>query len=357
MKNLLNDAPDYQVQFFEKQDQLYMKTKEGDVNLNTLLKYANFNHIQFDDADFNDYLKAMMGTFCCKPGGFSNGGDIETLQQETRYKELSVAEIFAINIYTGNDFYRSCNDFLRGNYAKYLKTEINIRELLLTTAMASSGLNKITDTVNVDYVFRGENLTQNKIDERINGVKNRQRNGSYVSTETAFTSTSINNPQSGFVKDLTSNIPEQKNCAVGVIYQNARGMNVAGLSSWGGSEIDGEEFLMPPSTQVEWTGYYQEGGKFIFTAKSICSPSHMLEKTLEVGDAEKPIVYNNVKPITPPATEQTDLPSSASNRPPLPKAPPPPPPSSSNRPPLPKAPPPPPPSSSNRPPLPKAPPP
>lgn len=278
IKELLKPGGDH-ISYEKDGDDLLFIFKEKAHNLTELLKYANLNHLVFDDEDFQNYINTIFSTFRCRPDM-----DPREARKTGLYDNLSDAEMCAINIYTGPDFYRTCNSFLRDPVSCY-GNAITPRETLLTAVMMTSGLGKISDTKTVDYTFRGESkLPPEVVQQRIESMERQDLSLPPVTIESAFTSTAQGKPHGAFVEGFTEPSPGQKGATSGVVFSDLRAMNVSGLSQWG--NIDGEEYLIPP-TQMQWVAHRQTGqDQHIFIAKPVSTLTGLTAKHLEMPAPE-----------------------------------------------------------------------
>jgi hypothetical protein len=267
---------------FIKQDKEYFIVLNGNIHsLKQLLGFVNFNQITFSNGALNryhDYIdsdilkaKPWMMSLIHRP----TDEDFIKADPEGLCKNLNLAEKEAINIYTGA-YYMAMNTFLRGDF-DFIESwsgpqEINsvLREILLHSAVAISGLNKMPDytpPVNSDgstsvYLYRGENYIPDAV---LSHRKWAVEEGGGVTFENGFISSAYNEPVSGFFGEDSKS---------GIMFKNLKGKKVTPLSAFG----DGEREVLFPPTHIQWLYYKNvisdiyKNTIAIFLAKPVTAP-------------------------------------------------------------------------------------
>ena len=187
--------------------------------------------------------------------------DERLLQSDIHQREslgkLSYAEKISINIYTGVD-HEEINGILRG-----LEAPENFDRYLMDIAVSSQGLNSLP-TIELPTISRMQDKFG--LDDMISLQENHG-----VEEAKGFISTSY--------KTL------DKFGDVQIIYKNIRGVSIDALSEY----PDEREYLIPPSTQVRYTGHKIVNDRHIFTAQGAnvlldqskeASPVEMVEKEI-----------------------------------------------------------------------------
>lgn len=234
------------------------------INLSNALKYANFNHFSFSDADYSHYVD-----FLTKQGNFKrNDSRIKpetregTLPTEnyfqTREKQFKViseatfAEKCAINIYTKQDeqkdktsYYAIMNSFLRGDTSYFQKNSTNLsadcNELLAHLGMCISGLNKTPHQPLPEVAWREvpdmpEFVTLESIEARKTGK---------VTNHMGMVSTNKGRP-----KDMGTSAGGNY-----MMFKNVKGIDVSPYSKFGSPAGGAEREILMPPTQIAWTNH------------------------------------------------------------------------------------------------------
>lgn len=279
LKNLLSDI--HSVKFVKKGKDYVVVFSGKSYPLKELLEFVNFNQITFSAAMLDKYHQYIDTDIINEKPWLPNvygrptAQDFKNADPEGIAKKISLAEKEAINIYTGSAYFRM-NAFLRGNLNSAIDTdnpkEIDRRfkEILLNSAVAISGLNKMPDFIpppNHDgsvskHLYRGEYSVPDAVLEK------RQRavqEGGDITLEGGFLSTAYQRPAEGF-------FGESAKC--GIMFINLKGKNITPLSQFGSGE---REVLMPP-THIQWryhkdvkSDYYQTTVA-LFLAKPVTAP-------------------------------------------------------------------------------------
>ncbi len=251
-----------------------------DYDMDAILKYANFNHLSFNQADEAGYLKMISSDKVVfpaakpnplyNPATGENSQPIDMIGKEKiealdkffieRDKELVAleqAERLALNIYTTTMFYQDSNAMLRGEFKQNkLNKEGYLRELICSTGMALAAINKAPGEKPIN-TFRGEKVKKEFAalsQERIEAAKT-----GGVTIISAFTSTAMEKPSANFAfnnEDIDDN--------VGIVYNNLVGKDLRGLTAFPHER----EFLIPP-TQIQWEYHALTKGGHLFSAKPV----------------------------------------------------------------------------------------
>lgn len=239
-------------------------------NISLLLEAADFNQLLIDRKAMKEYPLILQGNKKLhqpdlkkqKILHFPTEKDFRKLDVNGSCKNVSYAEMLAINIYTTN-FYSKMNPFLRGDMtviaeaAKQGKNTLNTKaqELLLSCCLAASGLNKVTETSAIPKgSFRGDTRLPDFV------LRERMKAASVgkVTQIGAFTSTSM----------------EKKSAFAGKVqtkFYNLIGKNIASISAFPKEK----EFLIPP-TQMQWTAVEinKKTGVIYLMGKPVSSPDY-----------------------------------------------------------------------------------
>lgn len=201
------------------------------INLRDLLEKANLNHLNLDNADIQKYADLFTSVY-----RENQGPPISTLKR--KIPELEYGEVLAINRYTyKGDYYM--NTLLRdANALGIYSTPMAI----LDSAIAAHGLNKLPD-ITLPHVIRYQGKDTLSI-----LLKNVEQGK--ITQEKGFISTSLNNLN-----------PINSYNSVRIIFNDIRGKYITPISQFQYYFNKEEEYLIPPSTQVEWTGYSKEKNK------------------------------------------------------------------------------------------------
>ena len=242
-------------------------------NLTEILKYANLNHVSLSDADTKAYLELISSDnvkfgphrpnvenpqvpLAVKGQENIKNLDAEFIAKDPSLNNLNQAERMAINIYS-TGFYKNANAMLRGGNVN-VQDKAQLKELICTTAVAISGLNKIDSEIPVN-TFRGEkNLPQAVLKSRIEAA---EKGG--VTIETGFISSSDQKPDAAFAfKDNVNDVN------IGIEFHDLKGKNIKPLSAFPNER----EFLIPP-TQVQWQHHATVKGGHLFSARPATTPT------------------------------------------------------------------------------------
>lgn len=188
-------------------------------NFSQIIKYTNFGHIYFTEADFNAYLR------------FESTQSVRSSLYwwTPRLKNLHLAEMKAINLYTGRHFVEM-NSLLRG-YAE------PTRGWVIHTVMCASGLAKLPPTT-VTACYRGETIYDKAVHETRISYCEQQK----TTQIRGFISASVTAPLGYDVK---------------IHFKNVRGGEVSRISEFNFES----EFLALP-TSVRWLSYDSSSDTF-----------------------------------------------------------------------------------------------
>jgi hypothetical protein len=225
-----------------EKDRMYVMREGEEIDLSKLLRKVNLNHVKLPQEALDKYESLYdRGIYPTNNyGGVPTrevmrfrieGGDPE---QKEVLNKLTYAEQVAINIYTSGE-YSNINDILRGN-----KPPQDFDKKLVDIAIASQGLNKLP-SVKLHTVIRTQNL--HGLDEMINKALNHE-----IEENKGFTSAAHTPYNEGEVQ---------------IIYDNVQGVSVDSISA----NVGENEYLIPPSTQIKYTGYKFINGKHVFSAE------------------------------------------------------------------------------------------
>ncbi len=211
-----------------------------ELNLSSLFKKANFNHIQFDKTDSEKYLNHFSQNVYYYQEPYYN----------SEHYNLTKAEVHAIQGYTGAEYY-SINNLLYGNaFAFSYYDQPILKTVVLETMMLASGLNKVPRACSLDMPsYRGEKTPYHEIQERIDIIDN---GGGIIPTK-AFNSTSLD-PDVARAFSVSSIVE----------FDGAYGKNIMDFSSFPGEQ----ELLLSPS-QIYWESYEVVDGTYVFHAKVV----------------------------------------------------------------------------------------
>lgn len=218
---------------------ILFENEEHPYNLKHIFKYANLEHLRFEEQDFEGYLGYL------KKGSLksSNLGEGAESLRRFNYPDLHVAEMHAINIYTSS-YYRSMNALLRGQYS-FSKAK-STKDVILHTVFCGSALSKVPDN-KVERSSRGESIyDQNLLNQKVNLAKTKG-----VTEFSGFVSTGIGE-YGGYVG------------SVKYIFTNLRGKYVSPLSHYPNER----EYLIPP-TMIQISKYTKIGDQHIFDVSPV----------------------------------------------------------------------------------------
>jgi hypothetical protein len=242
---------------------MYVTRNGEEININKLLKNVNLGHVQLPEKSLRDYEflyendKDLRSTVPSR-NKFEQKISKADIHQQSTLKQLSYAEKIGINIYTGGD-YTEMNGILRGS-----ESPQNFDKHLMNIAVASQGLNSLP-SIDLPIVSRREG--QYGLAKMLEMQKNHE-----VEQVKGFLSTATET-QTGFGE-------------VQIIYKNVQGVNIAAISTFPKEK----EYLVPPSTQIKYTGHKIVDGVNIFTAeganvlldkKRTLSPTERVEKVTD----------------------------------------------------------------------------
>lgn len=244
-QNTPTSDPNYEkkVTFSVENNQLWVELHDQNnekVNMSELLKKVNFGHVSLPETDLKKYEdlyennQKMNGEVLSKEDFKKRISETDLTQQEYLPK-LSHAEMLAINSYSSSN-YTEMNGLLRGT-----KIPNDPAKTLIENAIASQGLNKVPD-IELPVVTRYQD------EYGLDKMKDMANLGK-VDEVPAFISTAFEG-QKGFG-------------TVQIIYENVRGKSISALSQYPHEQ----EYLIPPTTQIKFTGHKFENGKHTFTAE------------------------------------------------------------------------------------------
>lgn len=215
----------------DSSDLLKFDTGE-EFNLTDIFKFANMSHLGLSPSDYSLYEQHLINP------SFKTWG--QPLQ--SKLPDLTLAEMAAIYIYTGNTRYIEMNALLRGTYPYGTENASTLRSIICHTVMCASGLAKTPDS-NIAVCYRGETL-YNK-EEHYKRIQAAAVHG--VIELSGFVSTSVQ-------KSLAFD------CNVQFSITNLTGKYIAQLSE----KPSEHEFLILP-TQVQMKDYEYKDGHHSFT--------------------------------------------------------------------------------------------
>ena len=240
-KNLLNaDKTKPKVTTRVQNNIMYAIHNGQEININELLKNVNLNHVNLHENDLRGYeILYTKDSNLKNTVPSSNNFDERIVQSDIHQQEslskLSYAEKVAINVYTSSQ-YDDMNGILRGCNAPQ-----DFDRCLMDIAVASQGLNSLP-SIELPTVTR----MQGKYD--LDKMMKMQKNHEIEQVQ-------------GF---LSTSYETQKHFGdVQIVYENVRGVSIAALSEF----PDEKEYLIPPSTQIKYTGYKFIQGRHVFTSE------------------------------------------------------------------------------------------
>jgi hypothetical protein len=241
--------------------------------INEIIKHADLSHINIADSNLQeayiDFLKNKAinkPTFEEKLGVFITEQEFIDRDLKQVSGNLSYAEKCAINLYTGAEC-SDMNQLLRGSPNLGHNPLLSLQTAILNVSFCASGLNKIP-VQSYSFAIRSESLLPQPIlDQRLAAVENAD-----ITFERGFVSTSsaaINIQFDGPVKILFTG---------GIL-----GQDISHLSYYPGEA----EVLMIP-TQMKWSGYTEQNGKYYLHAQPV--------RTLSGLSVESQAVLEKVSP-------------------------------------------------------------
>ncbi|MBS0290146.1 MAG: hypothetical protein JSS07_08955 [Proteobacteria bacterium] len=225
--------------------EIHVKFDDIDIDMSSLYKKVNFNHLYLDEKDSDSYINNIDAhvSYGYDDGVYRNEGiGVQTIAP------LSQAEIKAIRNFTGSG-YVSVNNMLYGK-TDWIWSE---NEAVIESVLIASGLNKISPSEAVDtYTYRSESsVPLEQVNHRIDLVNH----GGGITHEPAFMSTSAD------YKVSLNFSPFNKDKSI-IIFEEAYGKDISQISYF----PDEQEFLLMPSTII-WDGYEYKDGIHFFHAK------------------------------------------------------------------------------------------
>lgn len=240
---------------YNSKGDLEVKVNHQIYNLSKILQYADFEQLQLDDNKLEHYPKFLQEEAKTKPeillnaekNIFPTSENFSNRDPEGKFNYLSYSEKLAINVYTGKS-YSTINSFLRNNgkmteftklSSEKLTTEI--KEILLSTCIASSGLSKF-DSSKIEqkkeelYRFEDSSKMMPVLNQRMEDIKTQE-----VSPNKSFVSTSKNPKIAGFEKFDTRLKLQQEGL-------NLIGKDISLLSRFPKEA----EILLPPGTEIKF---------------------------------------------------------------------------------------------------------
>jgi len=230
-----------QAQFTKDGNVLYVKHNGEKINFSELLSKVNLTQMSLDSESVKAYEND--GTMHAKSPSrevFAERIAQADVKQQQSLGKLKYGEMLAVFKYT-TESYKPMNALMRGQHADLAIKDIP--DLVAHVAVASYALTKVPD-IELPYVVRNQDTYGlNKMLEKAQTHE--------VSVEQSFISTAMSSQ-----KDF--------NGGVQVIYKNVHGKSISAIS-----EIPyEEEYLIPPSTQLQWTGHQvSESGQHVFTVE------------------------------------------------------------------------------------------
>lgn len=258
-------------------------------DFNRVLKFANWNHIHYDNKQYEEYLQFLESLPVAEgpssptsplPGMWKNKSeivktksahkkyalmerDIDENDEKHLYSHLSRAEKMALNIYTNNN-YTEINKLLRGT-TNDMDVD-SIHKVLLHSAMSVSALTKRNDNpMDIQHLLRRINV------EAFQFLKAATDEGK-IQTQTAFASTALEKSPANTFSELGS-----KGDLGMVISGQSPGLPLIAISAMP-KEL---EYLLSPSTQLHFLGKVQEDDTYLASAEVIVSPLGLTERTEE----------------------------------------------------------------------------
>ncbi|MGX6960407.1 MAG: ADP-ribosyltransferase [Rickettsia endosymbiont of Pentastiridius leporinus] len=249
VQDLINDYnnPNKKIQLFKNnKNEIILKKNNAQISLSEFMKNVNLNHISLPKQAIKKYaeigfprleLKTINNTqSIVSLPPLTHNQFLERIEntntpQTKDLKKLEYGEMAAINQYTSFK-YQDINNLLRDSNSLPIE---KIPEMIMHIAVASHGLNKIPD-IKLPIVIR--NQQSELLNEYINNVKENK-----VTAEKAFISTSYESQENFNSKNKSEGIK--------IIFKDVKGKDISPLSQYPNEK----EYLLPPSTQLKWSGY------------------------------------------------------------------------------------------------------
>ncbi|RUR14535.1 hypothetical protein [Legionella septentrionalis] len=228
-------------------------------DLTEIVAHANLDHLTFNQFDLNRYETYCRNDSQVKPENedeeFPEDAYFKQQDKNNIFKDTSYAEKLALNIYT-TDYYEKMNPFLRGYYDFSTKTNAEIRDVIVHSALCGFALGKAPN-VEIDGAFRYEGIYSQ--DVLANRIKISEEGGAEVLR--------------GFISTAEEPAHTFKD-QVAITYTDLKGKYVAPLSRY----PEEREFLIPP-TQMTYEGHVKKDGVHYFHAKPVIDIALVDEKT------------------------------------------------------------------------------
>lgn len=241
---------------FSKNPTIIVTIENKEYQLSDIIENTNFAHLTFSKDEINAYANNPAISFVsCFNDKINNGFKHKAVQQKPSFElfveriytigpknllDLEYGEMLAIHQYSvqGNPLLWLIRDQYDGPVDK-------IPQYLMTIAIASHGLYRLPDS-DIPCVIRQQDYYNFKM--LIDNAKHFK-----VTQTQEFISTSY----------YSDHFAPSWRLPVQVIIYNARGKDIKAISGYSYED----EYLLPPSTQLEWTGYQITPRGYIFTAE------------------------------------------------------------------------------------------
>lgn len=212
------------------------------INISSMIKKANYNHLFFTNQDSENYQQKISPW---------EDLDLRLSTNQKKYSALSQAE--KLSIYKYSDcFYETINNFMYNGIrvsnpvlagCRQKKLDMKIHDVLVNLSLLASGINKIMPDHTVNPVFKGEMIGPKILNERINKIKNNE-----LDAVPAFMSTSPCKK----IADIFS----KKSF---IELDNSYAKDISGLSKHRGEN----EYLLNPN-YILWENYSKNKGCYFF---------------------------------------------------------------------------------------------
>ena len=256
--------------FTKKDNQDYISIGKKEYNWTDIINYANLDHIELNESDFQLYRKYLKTAR--HPSSLNPYNEI--LYRRALYDDyylhnrripdpaIRIEEMQAINIYTG-EFYKSMNDLLRNEFDFQSNNIFHTKDAIIQSVMCASGLRKIPQT-SLKNAYRGGKMPSEKeFQERINAAETQG-----VIQLSGFVSSSIEKTPLFEDKPIAFHFTDLKGAYIAPISQNAYE----------------KEFLIPP-TQVQLTNYYVKNERHCFEGRLVSDLNYGSPRKLEIDES------------------------------------------------------------------------
>ncbi len=214
---------------FIKNNALYLKIKEFEFNLSTLLEKTNFSHLSLAREDSEAFFKI----------------------KESMDELLSFGERFSLVKWTGDD-YQEINELLYDSVSYFTKahSKYDLIKTLIIIAFIASAVNKIEPS-GAAMLYRGEGkLSKKEIQERIHLLAQGEsitKSKGYIATTTS---------------QHIANLYAERNSQI--TFEESGGKSIIRYST----SLEEEEHLFVPGSLIYWQQHLQKG-KHYFKARVV----------------------------------------------------------------------------------------